>query len=388
MLRKMCARFGPRGRGMDCSSTRQRNRRATGDCPADFRFLPHGLLTRGRLARDDRDMAETEVTGLLTVQQAVRIIDEVPVYPVVVGVPLDRTAGLRLAQDVVADRDYPPFEKSLMDGYAVRSVDVVGGRAELRVVGTIAAGQASHRSIAHGETMAIMTGAPMPGNADGVVPVEDVAARVAVGSPVKILRAAAPHRYVAARGSDCQVGKKVLSTGTLIGPPQIAVMASVGVSEVQCFARPRVAILGTGDELVAIDQKPGVSQIRDSNTHMLAALLTRMGCEVVDISTSPDDPEMIRRAITRGLSYDALFIAGGMSMGEFDHVPQIMTELGVDLKITKLRIKPGKPFVFGVYAEKRMAEETVETVQDAGTRGHGDAENVEAEGAADLEGQS
>jgi molybdopterin molybdotransferase len=221
-----------------------------------------------------------------------------------------------------------------------------------------------------------MTGAPLPGNADGVVPVEDVAVRVSVGSTVKILRASNPQRYVAARGSDCPFGRTVVAKGTLIGPPQIAVMASIGAAEVPCFARPRVAILGTGDELVPITQVPRDAQIRDSNTHMLAALLRRLGCDVVEIAAVRDDLQLIREAISRGMSHDALFVTGGMSMGEFDYVPAMLQELGVEFKIAKLRMKPGKPFVFGV--GKGLVEKGTEGRSDEGTVGEGANSEVAA----------
>lgn len=293
-------------------------------------------------------MSEHDVSDLLSVAQAIRIVDSVPVRPRVASVGLDQAAGLRIAEDLKADRDYPPFRKSMMDGYAVRSEDVGGGEATLRVIEQVAAGQWPQRTVGPGEAMSIMTGAPLPDGADGVVPVEDVEARAAVGSLVRILRAASPQRFVAAQGSDCPAGRTVLTSGTLIGPGQIAVAASIGAAQISCFARPRVAILGTGDELVKITQTPGPAQIRDSNTHMLAAQLRRLGCDLAEVTTAGDRPEFLREAIRRGMSHDALFITGGMSMGEFDYVPRLLEELGVELKITKLRMKPGKPFVFGV----------------------------------------
>ncbi len=296
-------------------------------------------------------MSDSTASDLITVEKAIQILDNVAVFPRVIRVPLAESVGLRLAESIRADRDYPPFDKSLMDGYAVRSSDVAGGQANLRVVGEIPAGRWPDRAVQAGEAMAIMTGAPMPPGADGVVPVEDVAERAGVGGIIRVTRAVAPGRYIAVRGSDCAAGQIVLHPGTVIGPAQIAVAASVGAAMVSCHARPRVAVLGTGDELVPVEQVPGPSQIRDSNTHMLVALLTRLGCQVVHVATVRDEPMLIRDAILRAMAYDALFITGGMSMGEYDYVPKILVELGVELKITKLRIKPGKPFVFGVGKE-------------------------------------
>jgi molybdopterin molybdotransferase len=301
-------------------------------------------------------MSEIAAPDLLTVQQAIEIIDGVAVFPRRVSVPLDQSVGLRLAEELAADRDYPPFEKSLMDGYAVRSADVASGLADLRVVGEIPAGEWPLIGVGPGETMAIMTGAPLPLGADGVVPVEDVERRVPIGANVRVVRATQPQRFVAARGSDCRAGAIVLKSGIVMGPAQIAVAASIGAADVVCFARPRVAVLGTGDELVSVDQTPGPSQIRDSNTHMLVALLRQLGCEVAGVENVRDDRDLIRDAIRRGMQHDSLFITGGMSMGEYDYVPGLLAELGVQIKIAKLRIKPGKPFVFGDSAASARAE--------------------------------
>jgi molybdopterin molybdotransferase len=138
-----------------------------------------------------------------------------------------------------------------------------------------------------------------------------------------------------------------LPKGTLLTPAAIAVAASVGAHRVNVFARPRAAILSTGNEIVPIDALPGPSQIRNSNSPMLTALLKQLGCEVTDLGINPDRPDILRQTISAALqNFDLLFITGGMSMGQHDHIPAILRELQLDLKITKLRIKPGKPFVF------------------------------------------
>jgi molybdopterin molybdotransferase len=291
-------------------------------------------------------MSEPDVSNLLSVLQAIRIIDAVSVQPRVIRLPLGAADGLRLATDLTSDRDYPPFRKSQMDGFAVRSDDVSRTPADLKVVGEIPAGKTPDRDVGPGEAMAIMTGAPLPAGATGVVPVEDTE-RID-RETVRILRADAPARFVAPIGSDCPAGQVVLRDGTTIGPAQIAVAATVGAVELDVFAAPRVAVLATGDELVGAGQQPGPSQIRNSNNPMLVSVLRRLGCEVIDLGAVRDDPDLIRDALRRGLEHDALFVTGGMSMGEYDYVPRLLIELGVELKITKLRIKPGKPFVFGV----------------------------------------
>ena len=289
-------------------------------------------------------MRESE---LICVAEAIAVIDAAPVTPRVARVRLEDAQGLYLAQDIRADRDYPPFDKSLLDGFAVRCADVAHSPVDLRVVGEIPAGQATRAAIGPAEACAIMTGAPVPAGADGVIPIEDTV-RIC-DSVVRILRAEHPSRAISPRGGDCSAGAVVLRRGVRLEAAQLAVAASVGAAEVHVFARPRAAVLSTGDELVPIDAAPGEAQIRNSNNIMLAALLRRLGCEVSDLGTVRDDRALIRDAIARAIDqFDVVFITGGMSMGQYDYVPKVLLELGVELKITKVRIKPGKPFVFGL----------------------------------------
>jgi molybdopterin molybdotransferase len=288
-------------------------------------------------------VSEPDVSNLLTVAQAIAILDAAEVRPREVQIPLAEADGLVLAQDVRADRDYPPFDKSLMDGYAVRTADTAKVPVELTVMGEIPAGASAASGFAKGETVAIMTGAPLPPGADGVVPVEDVEK---LGSKVRILRATTPGRFIARRGSDVRTGEVVLAKGTRIGPAQLAALATVGVSRVSVFARPRAAVLSTGNEIIPYDRSPTGSQIRNSNSIMLISLLRKLGCEVSDLGAVRDECDAVRDALRSGENFDLLFVTGGMSMGEYDFVPRTLAELGADLRITKLRIKPGKPFVF------------------------------------------
>ena len=288
-------------------------------------------------------VSEPDVSNLLTVAQAIAIIDAAPVAPRVVEIPLRDAEGRVLAEPIRADRDYPPFDKSQMDGFALRAADVPG---ELRIIGEIPAGSSAARGLAPREALAIMTGAPLPRGADVVVPVEDTQR---THDKVTIAKATTAGRFIARRGSDMRAGEVVLERGMCLGAAQLAVAASVGISNVKAFAKPRAAVLATGDELVPFNQTPTGSQIRESNSIMLVSLLKRLGCDVTDQGIVPDDPQLIREALERGMKqHDVLFVTGGMSMGTYDFVPKILADLGVDLRITKLRIKPGKPFVFGV----------------------------------------
>jgi molybdopterin molybdotransferase len=299
-------------------------------------------------------MDEPDVTDLLSVARAIEIIDAADVAPRTVEVSLADADGLRLARDVVADRDYPPFDKSLMDGYAVRAADVAQLPAELKVVGEIAAGQAAARGLADREAFAIMTGAPLPDGADGVVPVEDVER---LGERIRVLTTKDPGRFVSKQGADVESGAALLTAGTKLGPAQLGVAASVGASRVAVFAKPQAAILATGDEIIPIDASPQRAQIRNSNSLMLVSLLKRLDCDFVDHGVARDDPHTIRDALRRAIeSADVVFVTGGMSMGEYDYVPRILKQLGLDLRITKLRIKPGKPFVFGVTGRGESAK--------------------------------
>jgi molybdopterin molybdotransferase len=290
-------------------------------------------------------MSEPDVANVISVAEAIRIIDSTLVAPRTTRMRLREAQGTRLAREVVSDRDYPPFDKSLMDGFAVRAGEVANVPVELRVAGEIAAGQWYTRMVEAGEAVAIMTGAPMPPGADGVVPVEDVAK--GEGS-IRVNRSTAAGRFIARRGSDIAKGEVVLEKGVRIGAAQIAVAATVGVGMLDVFARPTAAVLATGDELVQIGETPGPAQIRNCNSVMLYALLRRMGCEVTDLGIAPDNPKDIRDALAEGMRRDLLLVSGGMSMGEYDFVPKILAEMGVELKITKVRIKPGKPFILGV----------------------------------------
>jgi molybdopterin molybdotransferase len=286
-------------------------------------------------------MAELPVNQLLTVAQAIVIIDAIAITSHIERKSLNQAAGLLLADDILADRDDPPFDKSLMDGYAVRA----GDSTTLRIVGDIPAGTLAKRGIEPGEAMSIMTGAPIPPGADAIIPIEQTSR---TGDSVLLKSTASPGQSISCRGSDCAAGDIVLRKGTPLGPAQIAVAASVGAADLNVFAKPRVAILSTGDEIIPVHRQPQNAQIRNSNSPMLRSLLTRLGCDVHDLGIVCDNPRLIREQLEQGMQSDVLFVTGGMSMGEYDYVPKLLIEMGVELRISKLRIKPGKPFVFGV----------------------------------------
>lgn len=294
-------------------------------------------------------MSESDLSHLLSVEQAVSILNALPVSPRLVDLELLSAEGCVLAQDLSSDRDYPPFDRSLMDGYAVRCADITTVPQSLRVAGQIAAGQVATKNVEPGQAVAIMTGAPLPPGADGVVPVEHTRPGLTPGT-AEILQPARPGENIARKGHDCEHGKVILPRGTRLGPAQIGVAATVGATWVQIYARPRVAVLSTGDELVQFDQEPGPGRIRNANSVMIGTLLDRLGCEVHDLGIAPDQPNVIRASLEKMSDFDALFVSGGMSMGTHDYVPRLLIEMGVSLHVTKLRIRPGKPFIVGTRA--------------------------------------
>jgi molybdopterin molybdotransferase len=290
-------------------------------------------------------MAELDVSDLMTVEQALAAIDGAAVAPRVLHVPLELCCGRRLAEDLRSDRDSPPFDKSLMDGYAVKSSDLAGAGCELQLLGRVAAGESSSLPLNTGQTLAIMTGAPLPAGADAVVPVEQTE-KARDGNHIRFMQPARAGQYISMRGSEMRAQSIVLPSGTRLNPAQIAVAASIGAASASVFAVPTIAVLGTGDELVDVDQTPVGPQIRGCNNPMLTALLTQWGYTPVDLGISRDDPSEIHHKIQAGLQQDVLLVVGGMSMGERDFVPGILRQLGARFRITKLRIKPGKPFIF------------------------------------------
>ena len=259
-------------------------------------------------------------------------------------VPLDQSVGRVLAADVLADRNYPPFNRSARDGFACRSEDLREIPARLKLIGETRAGEPSRFKIGPGETVEIMTGAPGPEGADCVVMVEYSKRD---GDYVILESQLEPGRNLISSGSEGEQGQTVLTAGTRIDYPGIALMASVGCAEVEVFRRPRVAVLSTGDEIVELDQSPEPFQIRNSNAHSLAAQVRRRGGEPVVLPIAPDRLDETRELIQQGLEADMLLLSGGVSMGKYDLVEQVLDELGAEILITSVLIQPGKPLVFG-----------------------------------------
>ena len=251
--------------------------------------------------------------------------------------------GLVLDEDIVADRDIPPFRNSAMDGYAVRADDVRSAPAKLSVVGDIAAGRAPSRGVGRGEAMRIMTGAPMPDGADTVVRVEDTDNRSDV---VTISAATTLGTAVREAGEDLRRGETVLPRGMVLRASEIGLLASVGRARVRVIKRPRVAVFSTGDEIVDVDAPLAPGQIRDTNRYSLASSVSAAGAEPWIRGIVPDSPGALRAALREASAADAIVTSGGVSVGDHDHMKPVMSELG-SIDFWAIAIRPGRPLAFG-----------------------------------------
>lgn len=311
--------------------------------------------------------------------------------------------GRVLAEPIHADRDFPPFARATRDGFAVRADDLARGVTTLRVVGQVRAGDTYDLPVVSGEAVEIMTGAAVPSGADAVVMVEYTERKSAPeidrkGRPfdssfagseslragygtqresdggsigdddnvldiasnespkheekrtedlVEIQRTVVSGENVVPPGAEAKAGQELLPLGARLGPAQIALAAAAGKASLKVYRKPRVAILSTGDELVEVAEKPGPSQIRNSNSYSLAALVAESGGEAVQLPIAPDEEGKLTELVQEGLKADMLLLSGGVSMGKFDLVEQALRNLGAQFFFTGALIQPGKPVVFG-----------------------------------------
>jgi molybdopterin molybdotransferase len=254
-------------------------------------------------------------------------------------------AGRFLAEDIVADRNLPPFHRATRDGYAVRSADLTSEPATLKLLGQIKAGEVwAGAGLGSGQCIEIMTGAPMPTGADAVVMVEYTRES---GDAVQIKRAVRAGENVVAAGSEARRGQILLPRGTRLHAAQIGVAATVGKAEVMVHRRPRIAILSTGDEVIDVTSAPATQQIRNSNTYSLAAQVIAAGGDAVQLPIAPDEKVRLKSLIREGMESELLLLSGGVSMGKYDLVEQVLSEFGAEFFFTGAFIQPGRPVVFG-----------------------------------------
>src|SRR6201981_2159043 len=256
--------------------------------------------------------------------------------------------GLVLAQEVKTDREYPPFDRSTRDGYAVCSKEVQPG-ARLKCAGEIKAGDTVREALAAGTCVKIMTGAAVPPGADAVGMIEYTER---AGDLVHFEQTAQLRQNIVPKGSEASAAQTVLAPGMRLGYAELALAAQVGAVQLQCAQRPRVAILSTGDEVVLIDETPGPFQIRNSNSVSLAAQVRIAGGEPVVLGNAADRIEDLGEKIERGLREDALVLTGGVSMGKYDLVEGVLKALGAEFFFDAVAIRPGKPAVFAVCRDK------------------------------------
>lgn len=288
---------------------------------------------------------------MLTVEAALEMVLERSRPNRAVDVPLEGCLGLALAEDVLADLDSPPFDKALVDGYAVALADLAALPARLPSAGTISAGDASPLPLAPGRTVRIMTGGIVPQGADAVVMWEKVATHPAEGGKdavVEFSNAPRSREGILRRGASAAAGSRVLPAGLRIGPVHVGVLAEAGRENVRVVRRPTVALLATGAELVPPSELPKAGQIRNSNAAMLAACVRQAGGEVLWKRTAGDSLEDIAAALREGRAADLVVATGGVSAGDKDFVPAAMAAAGFEKVFHKVDLRPGKPLWFGV----------------------------------------
>ena len=260
---------------------------------------------------------------------------------------LTSALGHVLVETVTADLDSPPFDKSMMDGYAIRCADLPAGQGSLVVMEEIPAGKTPTKPVAAGQAARIMTGAPIPDGADAVVVIERT--KMLDDGRVRIEdRPPRPGQNIFRRASEMRQGDVVLAKGTMLRPQEIGVLATVGRTNVEIVPRPRVCLLSTGDEVVEPNQTPGPGQIRNSNGPMLHAQVCRAGGQPRYLGIARDNIDSLRPLIAEGLLADVLILSGGVSAGKLDLVPGVLQEAGVVAQFHKVEMKPGKPVFFGV----------------------------------------
>lgn len=291
---------------------------------------------------------------MITMEEAVQIVLEHTPAIEAVEVDFRDALGRVLASDVRSDMNMPPFNKSAMDGYAVIGADVASASGErpaiLKVVEEVPAGAVPTKRLSRGQATKIMTGAPIPEGADTVVMVEDTAPE---GAQVKVLKPTPTGENICLLGEDMKIGQVVLSAGTLLRPPEIGVLASVGAARVAIYRQPEVAVIPTGEEIVEADVIPKPGQIRNSNGPTMCAQVVAAGAKVHYLGIAGDTREVLLAKIKSALDRaDVVLLSGGVSMGEYDLVKSAFAELSIQVHFERIRVKPGRPLTFGTLGKK------------------------------------
>jgi molybdopterin molybdotransferase len=254
-----------------------------------------------------------------------------------------------LSESVLADRDYPPFDRSVRDGFAVRAADATSSGARLECVGELRAGGQLDLTVLPGQCVEIMTGAAMPKGADSVVMVEHTKRE---GQTITLERAVKLGEHIVPRGTEARKGTLLVAPKTRMGYAEMALAAQAGHTHMHVFSAPRLAILSTGDEVVDARATPGPLQVRNSNGISIEILARTAGAETIQLGNAPDEKGSLRLMIERGLEEDILVLSGGVSMGKYDLVEQVLADLGAEFHFTGVSIRPGRPAVFATCQNK------------------------------------
>jgi len=283
---------------------------------------------------------------MISVAEAIQIVRQQTRTLRTERVELAQALGRVLAEDVIADTDLPPFDRSQMDGYAVRADDVRTAPVRLRIVGESAAGKGWRQQLEEGQAVRIMTGAPVPAGADSVQQVE-LTHELRDGTVVELLESVETGRSIVKRGAEITAGEVVLRAGTPINAAMMAVLAAFGYAQVEVIRKPRVAVLATGTELVPVDQKPGEDQIRDSNNYSISAYAELAGAVVERMPLTADETSLLKTQIAEAAKRcDVIVTSGGVSMGVYDKTKAALNELDAELFFQRVALRPGKPTVF------------------------------------------
>ncbi len=283
---------------------------------------------------------------MISVAEAIQIVRQHTRPLPAERVKLHDALGRVLAEEIVADSDLPPFDRSQMDGYAVRAEETGDAPVRLRIAGESAAGKGWHHELKQGEAVRIMTGAPVPVGADSVQQVE-LAHELKDGTVVELLETVELGKSIVKRGSEIKAGEIVLQSGLRINAAMMAVLAAFGYAEVAVGQRPRVGVLATGTELVSVNEKPGEDQIRDSNNYSISAYAQLAGALVQRVAFARDETSVLKNQIAEAAeSCDAIVTSGGVSMGVYDVTKAALKELDAEIFFERVALRPGKPTVF------------------------------------------
>jgi molybdopterin molybdotransferase len=283
---------------------------------------------------------------MISVAEAIQIVKQQTRPLAKERVRLEHALNRVLAEDVIADSDLPPFDRSQMDGYAVRAEETVAAPVRLRIAGESAAGRGWHHELREGEAVRIMTGAPVPAGADSVQQVE-LTHELKDGTVVELLESVELGKSIIKRGAEIQAGETVLQSGTIINAAMMAVLAAFGYAEVNVAKRPRVGALATGTELVPVNEKPGQDQIRDSNNYSIAAYAQLTGATIERLPLARDETSVLTNQIAQATEKcDVIVTSGGVSMGVYDVTKSALHELGAEIFFERVALRPGKPTVF------------------------------------------